>query len=242
VSLLDAQGKLLWTKPVGGIVRLTSRGDALYAAGWDGRLRKIDPQGNITWSINLTESMNDPSPMRSVAENARLDAANLRIAERDSTAFTEAPAGENLLTSGKATLTLGGTGGWMSNGKVEIKAEQLTNGKLDDVTTPWLHIDEIFWDAEPGRQVYAEVTFKQPSDVKSITVYENPSHPESFPRESVVQAWDESQKRWTTAARGLFLSGAVNTYQVDLKAVTKLRYVPWSDYYRNFYTSEIEVR
>ena len=53
---------------------------------------------------------------------------------------------------------------------------------------------------------------------------------------------NEDQKRWQTAQRGLFLKGAVNTYTLNLKGVTKWRYVPWSSYYRNFYTSEIEVR
>lgn len=38
------------------------------------------------------------------------------------------------------------------------------------------------------------------------------------------------------------MRGPINTYTLDLKAVKKIRYVPWNSYYRNFYTSEIEVR
>ena len=53
--------------------------------------------------------------------------------------------------------------------------------------------------------------------------------------------WNAEKKRWDTARFGSFLSGPVNTYRLDLQGVTKLRYVPWANYYRNFYTSELRV-
>ena len=121
------------------------------------------------------------------------------------------------------------------------ESEDLTNGKTDDVTTPWLHIDELFWDGQTGRQVFAEITFTQPTDVSALTVYENSKIPESWPTESRILVWNETNKSWDTATAGLFLNSGVNTYNLNLKAVTKLRYVPWNSYYRNFYTSEIAV-
>jgi hypothetical protein len=93
-----------------------------------------------------------------------------------------------------------------------------------------------------GRQVWAEIAFKQPTDVKALTVRENAAFPASWPTEALVQVWNEPLKRWDTAAFGVFLTGPVNTYNLNLKAVTKLRYLPWNSYYRNFHTSEIEVR
>jgi hypothetical protein len=57
-----------------------------------------------------------------------------------------------------------------------------------------------------------------------------------------VQVWNEGLKRWDTAAFGVWLKGPVTTYALNLKAAAKIRYVPWNSYYRNFYTSEIEVR
>jgi hypothetical protein len=130
----------------------------------------------------------------------------------------------------------------MSQGEVEIKAEALTNGKFDDVETPWLRLNELFWDGQAGRQVYAEIEFKEPTDVHALTVYENNNHPESWPSEGLVQVWDEASKHWNTAARGVFLIGPLNTYKLDLKGAKRIRYAPWNSYYRNFYTSEIEVR
>ena len=111
-----------------------------------------------------------------------------------------------------------------------LKSAKSPNGKTGDVTTPWLHLDELFWDATAGRQVYAEIAFKQPTDVSSLTVHENPSFPDSWPPEGLVQAWDDEAKAWRTAAFGVHHRGPVNTY------------VPWHSYYRNFHTSEIEVR
>jgi hypothetical protein len=57
----------------------------------------------------------------------------------------------------------------------------------------------------------------------------------------VRQVWDEKLKTWNTVIMGVFLEGPVHTCPVKLKGETRLRYVPWNDYYRNFYTSEIEV-
>ena len=76
----------------------------------------------------------------------------------------------------------------------------------------------------------------------SLTVHENKQFPRSWPTEGLVQVWDDGKKKWKTAAYGVFLKGPVNTYPLDLKKVTKLRYLPWNSYYRNFHTSEIEVR
>jgi hypothetical protein len=54
--------------------------------------------------------------------------------------------------------------------------------------------------------------------------------------------WDVAAGRWRTVRHAAFLRGPVNSYSLDLKHVTKLRYLPWSSMFRNFYTSEIEVR
>jgi len=130
----------------------------------------------------------------------------------------------------------------MSGGEVEIKVEDIVNGKTDDISTPWLNLDEPFWDGLAGRQVYVTVEFAQPTDVKSVTVFENTKFPASWPTMGLVQVWDDTTKDWKTAKMGLFLKGPVNTYELNMKAVSKLRYVPWSNYFRNFYTSEIQVR
>jgi len=218
----------------------------VYAAGWDGRLRAFGQDGKARWTLDLTPAMLEEEPMRAVCAST----GALTLPSPRGRGEEGVPEGENLLRDAgqgrpaynRATLKLGGTPSWMSEGKLQVKAEELTNGKTDDVATPWLHLDELFWDATAGRQVWAEIEFKQPTDVNALTVYENPKSPNSWPTEGLVQVWDDGLKRWNTAAFGVFLRGPVNTYRLGLKGATKLRYVPWNSYYRNFHTSEIEVR
>jgi hypothetical protein len=240
LSRLDAEGRVVWQRDLGCVAQLASADGRVYAARWDGRLQAWDVGGTLAWTLDCTPALLDPDPMAAAVASAKYD--GVLGAERPSTVATSVPEGENLLRSGKATLTLGGTKSWMSDGKLEVKPEELVNGQTDDVTTPWLHLDEVFWDAGAGRQVYAVIDFKQPTDVESLTVHENPAFPGSWPTEGLVQVWNEGLKQWDTARFGVFLRGPVATYPLGLKGVTRLRYVPWKSYYRNFHTSEIEVR
>jgi len=242
LTAFDAEGTEATHVETGVVNSLAAGPGRVYAAGWDGRLRAYDSTGKARWKLDLTRALHDKNPMQVSLAAAKFDNATVYSAARPATTSSQVPAGENLLRTDKATLKVGGTGGWMSAGSVDVKAEDLINGKIDDVATPWLNLREIFWDSQTGRQVWAEVSFKSATDVQSLTVYENPKYAASFPTEAVVQVWDEPQKAWKTAAVGTFLSGAINTYNLNLKAVTKLRYVPMGDYYRNFYTSELEVR
>ncbi|MCX7935603.1 MAG: hypothetical protein N3A66_10145, partial [Planctomycetota bacterium] len=221
---------------------LAATADTVYAACWDGRVRALALDGKPRWTLDCTPALAVDKPLAALAANAKREAQPICQPRRAPTAQEKVPAGENLLATGKAKLKVSGTSGWMSEGKVQIKAEDLTNGKTDDVDTPWLHLDELFWAATAGRQVFAEIEFLVPTDVASLTVYENPKYPDSWPTEGLVQVWDEKAQRWTTAAFGVHLRGPVNTYILDLKAATKIRYAPWHSYFRNFYTSEIEVR
>jgi len=242
LTYLDEQGREVWHAELGCVASLAASGDRVHAACWDGRLRSFTADGEPRWRLDCTSALNDKDPMATVAESAKLDEAAVLQATRPPTTSDKVPQGENLLRNGRATLKLGGTPGWMSNGKLQVKAESLTNGRIGDVTIPWLPLDEVFWDATAGRQVWAEISFKEPTDVTALTVYENPNFPDSWPTEGLVQVWDEKLKRWNTAAFGVFLRGPVNTYALNLKGVRRLRYVPWNSYYRNFYTSELEVR
>jgi hypothetical protein len=242
VTSLDSAGRTVWQIDLGAKAVLASGRDRTYAAGVDGRLRCLGAEGKTLWSLDLGAAMNDRRGMSAVVESAEIPDGAVVQALRPANTSDKAPEGENFLATGKATLTLGGTSGWMSAGKVEVKPELLTNGKYDDVANPWLHLNEVFWDGGAGRQVWAEIAFKQPTDVKALTVYENPRFKDSWPTQGLVQVWDGKLKSWNTVVMGLFLTGPVNTYKLNLKGVTKLRYVPWNSYYRNFYTSEIEVR
>ena len=239
---LDPAGKEIWRTEIGCPATLTANADGVYAACWGGRVRAFTPAGEMRWTLDCTTAMLTDKPLADLAAGADSATRAIWQPRREPTTQEKTPPGENLLATGKAKLKVGGTAGWMSEGKVQIKAEDLANGKVDDVDTPWLHLDELFWAATAGRQVFAEIEFTPAADVSALTVYENPRYPDSWPTEGVVQVWDEKEQKWITAAFGVHLRGPVNTYRLDLKNVSKIRYAPWNSYFRNFYTSEIEAR
>jgi hypothetical protein len=257
VSRVDAEGRVAWTAEAGVVSHLAACERGVFAAGWDGRLRGYGPDGARFLAYDLTAHLARSMPEAAEAQRLAAEVMPLYEAHRPASlgeALRASPnpalaqsasgneEGENLLASGRAKLTLGGIRSWMSDGTVQVEAAALTNGVRDDVTTPWLHLDEVFWDASAGRQVWAEIEFAGPTEVQTLTVYENPAFPDSFPTEAAVLVWNEAGQRWDTARFGVFLEGPVRTFQLGLKDVKKLRYVPWKSYYRNFYTSELEVR
>lgn len=229
---LSSDGAEKWDRELGSTTALTWGNDAFYAAGWDGRLRKLTESGELVFSVDVTPALRD----------ARSGAARIHGVTRPAQTSAQAPPGANLLAHGKAKLAIGGTPGWKSTGALQVQADMLTNHRVDDCTTPWLSDAEEFWSATTGRQVWVEISFPTPTDVSSLTVYEDPRFANSFPTEGHVENWDEETQAYRTVKHAVFLSGAVNTYELGLKRVTKLRYVPWSSYFRNFHTSEIEVR
>ena len=241
LACLGNDGLEQWRVELGAASSLAVAGTQIFAAGRDGRVRAISDKGELLWTVDCTPQMHVQEPLAALAAMAARQ-EQVNIPARPSTTSATVPAGDNLLRNGKATMTVGGTRGWMSSGKVQVTPEVLTNGTLDDVENPWFTDGELFWTATAGRQVWAEITFAQPTDVKALTVYEHTKKPDCWPTEAIVQIWNEDEVRWKTAAWGGFLQGAVNTYHLNLLGVKKLRYVPWNSYFHHLYTSEIEVR
>ena len=242
LTLLNPDGSTRWRASVGSVSALAVAANRVYAAGWDGRVRAFTEDGHPQWTLDCTPGMRVDDPKAMLLAMPPLPEAAISQATRPSVTSTIVPQGDNLLRTGKATLTTGGTSGWLSAGRNNVKAEELVNGQYDDVNTPWMPLSECDMNARTGRQVWAEITFTAPTDVAALTVYEHTAHPESWPSEGLVQVWNEEMQRWDTALRAIYLHGPITTYPLSLKGVTKLRYAPWNGYFRNFYTSEIEVR
>lgn len=242
LTLIDLQGNTRWSINMGSLSTLAAAKNCIYAAGWDGRLRSFNAEdGKMRWVVDCTPALHVDNPMPVLAKSI-VPPANLHQSQRLANSSAQVPTGENLLSNGKATLKVGGTKGWMSGGAVQIKAEELTDGKNEEVSNAWMSLNELFWNGQSGRQVWAQIDFPAPTDISSVTVYESVAHPESWPTDALIQVWDEEHQIWKTATYGIFLNGRINTYTLNLKKVSKLRYAPWSSYYRNFYTTEIDVR
>ncbi len=234
LTCFAADGQVRWQATPGCVSRLAATPRGVVAAGWDGRLRAFAADGAERWTLDCTPPM--------LAAEATQETTQTRRPKTPPTTTPDIPTTPNLLATGQATLTVGGTRGWKSSGTVQTTAADLTNGQTDDGDTPWLTLTELFWAATGGRQVWAEIAFAQPTDVATLTVHENPNHPDAWPTDAVVQQWNDADNRWQTVRYGAFLVGPVNTYRLDLKNVAKLRYVPLGNYFNNLHTSEIEVR
>ena len=240
VSALDDQGDVKWTRDLGCQGTLAATPGRVYAACWDGRVRALTSEGTLRWTLDMSADMQVEDPQAMMVAAGTIPGKFLQ-AHRPPTTSAVIPEGENMLRTGKATITVGGTGGWASSGTVQVKADELCDG-IFTLAQPWASMKESFWVGQSGRQLWAEIAFPEPTDVGTLTVYETQQQPRSWPTDAVVQRWDEDTKSWVTAAYGAFLSGPVNSYALHLKGVTKLRYVPWNNSYYNYYTSEIEVR
>ena len=209
------------------------KGDALYVAGQDGTLQRLTASGKRVWILDCNAALSKADASATID-----DGAILRVqASRAPTTSRVVPKGENLLRIGKATLKLFSTSDWKTMRAAELNPAELTNGKLDDVETPWIKLSDSV-----GTCAVAEIEFVEPTDVHALTVYEHAKHPEAGPSTGFVQMWDDGAKAWRTAARGFFLVAPTNTYVLNLKAVKRLRYIPWNYPARSLYTCEIEVR
>lgn len=235
VNLKDGKERLNFSAPptLGGVLK----GDRLYVAGQDGTLQRLTTSGQRVWMLDCNASL---LRAHTSATNADQDfgGAVLRVqASRAPTTSRVVPKGENLLRNGKAVLKLFSTTDWKTMRAAELNSAELTNGKFDDVETPWIKTGH-----EALAHAVAEIEFKEPTDVRALTVYEHAQHPEAWPSTGFVQVWDDASKAWRTVARGFFLVAPTNTYVLDLKAVKRLRYIPWNYPARSLYTCEIEVR
>lgn len=242
LTRLDKEARAVWRLAVGWKLTLTSWGDRLYAASRDGRLRSWTEDGAPRWTLDLTAALAQENPLRKVGGLLEEPRRVYQSRQAVSPSAASKPMTENRLSNGTATLRLGGTSGWMSNGKIEIASELLVNGQIDDIDVPWLNLDEVFWDATAGRQVWAEITLNNPADELYLTVKEDSQHPESWPTDAVVQVWAPSEQRWNTLARGYGLDAPSHTYLLRSPGMSKIRYVPLGNYFRNLRTCEIELR
>ncbi|MCM8786082.1 MAG: discoidin domain-containing protein, partial [Candidatus Omnitrophica bacterium] len=242
ISKIDYQGNLVIEENLNyNIKKVLSYKDKIYAIGYNGFLIKFDNNFKKIWEIDVDNFLKIENPMNFV-KNLELKKENLITYKYPSITKNYVPEGEDKIKLGLGDIKIGGTKGWMSEGKVEIKSDQLKNRKIDDVNTPWLNLDELFWNALSGRQIWIEIEFYKPEDINYLTIYENPNFPNSWVKEAVVQVWDEDNKKWETVKFGIFLNNFINTYELHLKSVKKVRFVPLSNYFKNFYISEVEVR
>ncbi len=242
LTCLDLHGRTVWTRRIPSVSSLAVKGERIYAAGADGRLRAFSERdGRPLWTLDLTDSL-QLSQANAAWTTAPAVPERVISPRRAPTTSTSVPKGPNLLDQKGVQVKAFGTSGWASSGSVQVAPKELNDGRIGGLSQPWLSRSEQFWSAYAGRQVGIEVDLPKPTHIHSITIHEDPKHPEAWPSDGLVQVYDEARKEWRSVAWGAFLNGPTNTYPVDLPDAQRIRYLPWTSYGRNFYTSEIEVR
>ncbi len=234
LTCVGRSGEPVWQSHIGAVAQLAASGTRIYAAGWDGRVRAFSADGRLHWTLDCTPAMDTADPMGALVTACEYELESVVAAKRPSNASSQTPPGEDLVAGGMVTV-----------GSDKIEGEfihLLQQGKPIDTGKPLISPQQLMQDMLAGQQAQFIFEFPKPTDVGSLTVYENSKHPESYPTDSFIGVWDEAGKQWLTAKRGVFLSGPVNTYTLNLRAVKKLLYCPWNNYGHNFYTSKIEVR
>ena len=121
LSCLQPDGTPQWQVELGSVSRLTVHGSRLYAAGWDGWLRSFDDTGKLRLEAELHAAPESGQPRRRRGAGFQPARQAGSLPHVASPAFADhlarLPAGKNLLIDGGAKLTVGGTKGWMSEGR-----------------------------------------------------------------------------------------------------------------------------
>ena len=218
-------GSVSWSRPLGG---------EFAAAGWDGRIRAISGDGKLVWMLDCTAACDSPNPLADIVTASDYKPGSVIEARRPSSATPETPQGQDLVVSNLVHL-----GGEKIDGELlapmqrgippsQSKPIVPTQQLLQDMMLTIEH--DLFWVPTPMTSAI------------STTIAENPDHPESYPTDSFIGVWNDANKQWDTVKRGVFLSGPVNTYALNLKGVTRLILLPCRVIWNNFYTIRIEVR
>ncbi len=196
----------------------------------------------MIWNLDLSKDLAEEVPLKLAATPLKERGLAIHEVVLPSTVSDQVPNGENLLKTDKATLKVGGFGGWMSHGTVLASVDKLRDGDVKESAGDWMDLKHIYWNALANRPVWAEISFGAPTDVSSLTIYEDRDRAETQPELAIVQAWNPGIQKWETASVGNFLQGPVRTFPLTLKGVEKIRYLPLTGYFDNFRMTEIEVR
>src|SRR4029450_759356 len=92
--------------------------------------------------------------------------------------------------------------------------DALVDGKLEPPAEPWLPWSTVSWFAEGASSSAIQLdTFHKRLRLPAITLWEDPSPPESWPRDAQLEAWDAAGERWLPLMP-LLSKQAVHTHQL----------------------------
>jgi hypothetical protein len=183
---------------------------SLVLGTWEGRIMRLDKDYKEKWQTLLRPAAADrrgkilaedktPTSRMSGWGNAEPQAADPK---------------ENLLTKTQAMIKFVPMSGWGGWAELVNDPALLYDGKADPPEKPWIAWDKVGFFAETSEFNYLLIdTLRTQLRVTSITLYEDPAHPESWLRDVRLDWWDAAKELWVTADQ-LLSNAAAHTHKL----------------------------
>jgi outer membrane protein assembly factor BamB len=196
-------------------------GDLLLAT-WAGHVARLSPDFRERWWIHLEPAATD---MRN-ALLAGDGAPTTCITDWGNAEATSAPVTPNLLDPQSVAIRFRAR---QPHVQLQHPSGILVDGKLDPPPGPWLAWGHVGDFAETSPFNYLELdSYRTRLRVTAITLVEDPEHPESWLRDTVLEAWDMTAEKWVPA-QPLLSNAAVHTHKLSAPVeASRFRLVmPW---------------
>jgi hypothetical protein len=223
---VDRDGNALLERETGTIAvpAWLPDGDLLLAT-WAGHVTRLGPDFKERWSTHVEPAATD---MRA-ALLAEDRTPTTRITGWGNAEATPAPVTPNLLDPQSVVIRFRARD---PNVQLQYPPAALVDGKLDAPPAPWLAWGDVgnFAETSPFNELLLD-TYRTRLRVTAITLVEDPQHPESWLRDTVLEAWDATAEKWMPV-QPLLSNAAVHTHKLTTPVeASRFRLVmPWGLY------------
>jgi outer membrane protein assembly factor BamB len=226
LSIVDQNGNVLLERDTGTIAvpAWLPDGDLLLAT-WAGHVTRLSPEFTERWSAILKPAATD---MRE-ALLADDRAPTTRITGWGNAEATPAPVTPNLLDPQGVVIQFRALSPHV---QLQYPSAALVDGKADAPAAPWLDWGDVgnFAETSPFNYLLLD-TYRTRLRVSAITLVEDPEHPESWLRDTGLEAWDATAEKWVPV-QPLLSNAAVHTHKLAAPVeASRFRLVmPWGLY------------
>jgi hypothetical protein len=191
LDVLDARGRVTLERDIGALpVGRWLPDGGLLVASWSGSVARLAPDLRERWRVRLEPGTRDVRASLLAPD----DVPVTRMAGWGNAAPRAAPLSPNLLA--------------MAGTRIEVKMNDrampllhpvaaLVDGVADPPSTPWLEWNTInYVDSGWAGALQLTVDTKAPIELRGISFFEDPAHPESWLRDMRLEYWDAVAAAW----------------------------------------------
>ena len=232
IILLNNKGKIVWNRPLGITGNITDNNKNIYFCDTRGNVYRIDGEnGNVIWKTNLTPEIWISNIKQVLTKPYKGKTIGLvkRLPE-------EKPLEGNNITGYAAGIDGGANRGWFMSGNIQMNLQNLMNDKINYLKKPWLDLNE----QSKSTEIFVHMWWPKPIVLQGISIHEDKNHPEAWPYDVCLQAWENNQ--WKTVAQSTRTPGPWHNLVLTKPVKTiQIRYLVISDLLNNLWTDQIRV-